>query len=57
MVFYVQEPMGGFIVHSTPSVRLSNITALAQLSNITALARLINITTLLPPTLPPSRTY
>jgi hypothetical protein len=54
--FYVQEPTGdfkgvsyeGFRVHTTPPVRLSNITTLVRLSNISAL---------LPPPSPPSRTY
>ncbi len=54
--FYVQEPtgdfkgvsQGGFRAHTTPPVRIRNITALVQLSNITGL---------LPPPSPPSRTY
>jgi hypothetical protein len=44
MWFYVQEPTGGFRAHTTPPVRLSNITAPVRLSNITSL---------LPPTIPP----
>ncbi len=45
MWFYVQEPTDGFSAHTTPPVRLSNITALVLLRNITAL--------LFPPSPPP----
>jgi hypothetical protein len=57
---------GGFRAHTTPPVRLSNITALVRLSNITvlvrlsniiALVRLSNIIALLSPHPHPSRTY